>query len=349
MPRRILFVIRSKLGDTLISYAAVRAYIDAHPQDQVTLLTRRNYAQLLEGEAGLRVIGFDSRIAMLCKLFWLRFTAPAFDVLGILFGSGAPIAAIGRWVRARRKIAWNKKSAPEIFEQGELPADPTYVEPAMSVIHAFAPDVPMPMRMAIPSLAARYAAAAGGRSDVIGVAPLSDEVRRNFDGPALLILLARLRQQDAAAKIRVFVNPDDDAARELMRTALPENCEWYGFTDLRDLVDQYMHLRAWYGTDTGLFHMATSIGVPATVFFGPTQTYKSVLPGEPAVTKVRLAVLGESHCEQKTCTRPRCLHQAIADYCATPGPTPLEETPMDCPLRGFDLAAQERVRVGAAA
>jgi ADP-heptose:LPS heptosyltransferase len=339
MPRRILFAIRSKLGDTLISYAAVRSYMDTHPQDEVTLLTRRNYAQLLEGEVGLRVIGFDSRIAMLAKLFWLRLSAPTFDVLGILFGSGAPIAAMGRWVKARRKIAWNRKSAPEIFEQGNLPRDHNYIEPAMSVIHLFAPDVPTPVRMTIPSLAARYAAAAATRPVVIGVVPLADELRRNFDAPTLLLLLAHLRRLHPQATLRVFVNPDSEDARALMRTALPDNCEYYGFTDLRDLVDQYMHLRAWFGTDTGLFHMAAAIGVPATVFFGPTQPYKVVMPGEPDVTAVRMQVLGQSHCEQKACTRPRCLHQAVADFCATPGPTPLSDTPADCPLRALEPAA----------
>ena len=60
MSRRILFAIRSKLGDTLISYACVRAYVDTHPHDRVTLLTRSAYARLLRAETGLRVIGFDN-------------------------------------------------------------------------------------------------------------------------------------------------------------------------------------------------------------------------------------------------------------------------------------------------
>ena len=48
--RRILFVIRGKLGDSLVLYAMVRAYIQAHPQDQVSLLIRRDYALLLKHE-----------------------------------------------------------------------------------------------------------------------------------------------------------------------------------------------------------------------------------------------------------------------------------------------------------
>ena len=144
MSRRILFAIRSKLGDTLISYACVRAFADshsavssavssalssapssiAHPQDQITLLTRSAYAGLLQDEMGIRIVQFNSRIEMFFKLMWLRFTEPAFDVLAVLWGSGAPVKRIGQWTKARRKIAWNKKFAPAIFEAGTLPAEP---------------------------------------------------------------------------------------------------------------------------------------------------------------------------------------------------------------------------------
>ena len=154
--RRILFVIRSKLGDTLISYACVRAYADAHPDEEVTLLTRNAYARFLRAEAGLRVIGFDSRIEMLFKLLWLRLSEPAFDVLAVLWGSGAPIRRIGQWVKAKRKIAWNKRFAPALFEEPNLPADPLLVEPAACSVQVFDPTFVTPQTLHIPSLAQRY-------------------------------------------------------------------------------------------------------------------------------------------------------------------------------------------------
>jgi len=334
MPRRILFAIRSKLGDTLISYAAARAYVDAHPEDDVTLLTRSDYAQLLAGETGLRVIGFDSRIEMRAKLLWLRLSEPAFDVLAVLWGSGPPIAAIGRGVKAARKIAWNNKFAPDVFEQGNLQPDPLLVEPAMSVIHAFEPTLLAPRRLRIPSLVARYASQPRREGqEVIGVVPIADELRRNFDAPTLLILLAELRRRHPQARLRVFANPRNAGAPELLRTPLPANCEWRDFRDLRDLLTQYMELTAWYGTDTGLYHLAVATGIPATVFFGPTQPHKIFMPEQPAASWVRLEALGDMHCEQKACTRPCCLHQAVADFCGAPGTTRLDETPADCPLR----------------
>ena len=104
MSQRILFVIRGKLGDTLVNFMTVRRYADTYPDDVVWLLTRQNYAALLKNEAGIRMIGFDSRLGMYIRLFWLRFTQPAFDVLAVLWGFGKPIEVIGRLIKAKRKI-----------------------------------------------------------------------------------------------------------------------------------------------------------------------------------------------------------------------------------------------------
>jgi len=140
LPRRILFAIRSKLGDTLISFQCARAFADAFPDSQVTLLTRSAYASLLRAEAGIRVIGFGSRIEMVLRLLWLRLSEPAFDVLAVLWGSGPPIRLIGRLAKANRKVAWSRKFAPDIFEEGRLPQDHLLIDPAAGVIRVFARD-----------------------------------------------------------------------------------------------------------------------------------------------------------------------------------------------------------------
>ena len=292
MPRRILFAIRSKLGDTLISYACVRAYVDAHPDDDITLLTRTAYSRLLRDETGLRVIGFDSRIGMFLKLAWLRLTEPAFDILAVLWGSGAPIRRIGQWVNARRKIAWTKRFAPELFEEGRLTADHWLVDPASSVLRMFEPGFQAPRRLLIPSLAAAYGA---GTPHAVGVVPVADERRRNFDATTLANLLVDIRRQHPQAPIRIFVNPGNDGAQSLVSQGFPTGVELRSFTRLDDLLVEYRGLVAWYGTDTGLYHLAVSMGIPATVFFGPTQPHKIVMPAQPDACWVRLAGLADTH------------------------------------------------------
>ena len=68
---KVMFVIRAKMGDTLIAYASVRQYADLYPEDEVTLLVRKDYARLLQDEPGIRLISFGSRIEMMLKLLWL--------------------------------------------------------------------------------------------------------------------------------------------------------------------------------------------------------------------------------------------------------------------------------------
>ncbi len=342
MPRRILFAIRSKLGDTLISLQCVRAFADAHPATQVTLLTRSAYANLLRDEAGVRVIGFDSRVEMALRLLWLRFSEPAFDVLAVLWGSGPPIRLIGRLVKALRKIAWSRKFAPDIFEEGQMPGDPLLIDPAASVIRAFEPGFASPRALSVPSLAARYRSHSGNTA--IGIVPIADEARRNLDAASLLQLIAQLRRQHGEAPIRVFVNPGNAGSEALIALALPAGCELRTFRNLSALVAQYMELAAWFGTDTGLYHLAAAIGLPATVFFGPTQPHKIVMPAQKNARVFRLAALGDTHCEEKTCTRPLCLHANLAVWSHAAVATRLEETPPGCPLRSLPASALDNIR-----
>ena len=344
MSRRILFAIRSKLGDTLISYACVRAFADAHPEDDVILLTRRAYARFLRGEAGIRVIDFDSRIEMFFKLMWLRLTAPGFDVLAVLWGSGAPIRRIGQWVKAKRKIAWRKQLAPEIFEEGVLAADPLLIEPALSVIQAFEPGFVFPSALCIPSLVEqRSARLRNMHAQAIGIVPIADELRRNLDAASLQQLITAVMARHPGMPLRVFVNPVNNGAETVVAQSFPDGVQLCTFSSLTDLVDQYMTLTAWYGTDTGLYHLAVACGIPATVFFGPTQPHKIVMPAQPAVRVYRLAVLGAAHCDEKACTRPLCLHGSIAAFAGVAAATRLDETPPTCPLRAHGAAALTKI------
>jgi hypothetical protein len=337
--RRILFVIRGKLGDSLVLYSAVRQYRAQFPGDDLTLAIRRDYAHLLRGETGLRLLPFGSRLEMLVRLVWLRLTAPPFDVLAVLWGFGAPIRLLGRMVRARRKIHIDGRFPEVLPEWPELPREHKLVAPALAVIHRFEPRLEEPRALEIGSLAAQRSPQA-----VVGVVPVADEIRRNLDYRTLAILLRAVRAKYPEHEIRVFLNPRNRGAENFSTRALPEGAILRRFSDLTDLLRQYRILDAWYGTDTGLYHLAVAMGVPATVFFGPTQPWKIVMPEQSAMTWVRSAVLGDAHCEVKDCQRPHCLHGAIAAYASASAPSQLADTPGNCPLRAAPSEAAMRIR-----
>ena len=208
MSRRVLFVLRGKLGDTISAYATVLAYAEAHPDDAITLLVRANYAPLFARERGLRLIGFSSRIAMFGKLLWLRWTEPPFDALLVLLGFGAPIRRLGRLVRAARKIYLDGRFREVYPEWPELPPDHLQSEPAWRIARLFAPELAQPQRVRIPGLVA-LRRPRGPDAPVLGIAPVSDEPRRSMGPAALRLLIEALARERPGCAIHVLLNRSD--------------------------------------------------------------------------------------------------------------------------------------------
>ena len=340
MTRRVLFVLRGKLGDTVTCFATARAYADAFPDDDVTLLVRANYAPLFAGEAGMRVIGFPSRIAMFARLLALRWFEPPFDALLVLLGAGPPIERLGRMVRAGRKIYRDERFREVYPEWPEIPPDHVQSEPAWHVARAFEPRLEQPACSAIPSLAARRRPA-----QIVAIAPVSDETRRSMAPGILHALIAALAERHPGCAIRVLVNPADKDARPLLAAALPAAAQFERFSTLQGLVESLCRVEHLYSTDTGLFHLATAMGVPTTTYYGPTQPWKNSFPAQPRLTRIRLAALGGEHCEEKNCRRPACLEKAIALHVGAKIDLLIEGTPRACLLRHHAAAELEQLAV----
>lgn len=324
----MLFVIRGKLGDTLLAYATVREFAERFPQDELTLLTRANYAALLAGEKGVRVIGFSNRLSMLAQLARLALE-PAFDALLVLWGFGRPVAWIGRLARARRKVYLDARFGTLFPEHAEIPAEHLQSEPMWQVARVYEPALPQPRKLLVPALAAARKVAASA----IGIGPVADEPRRMMSAEAVRQLAADLARRHPGAPLRILLNPQDAGAPALLARGAPPGAEFRFFPGLADLVRELGELAHLYTTDTGMHHLAAAMGVPATVFYGPTQAWKNAMPAQPDFRRVRLKVLGREHCEVKDCARPLCLEQAVASFCGASAQTALEQTPATCPLR----------------
>jgi hypothetical protein len=143
----------------------------------------------------------------------------------------------------------------------------------------------------------------------------------------------------------VFVNRTDRGARELLAAGLPAGAEFFFFPQLSDLVQGLSSLACIYCTDTGLYHLAASMGIPATVFYGPTQPWRNMMLGQPAASSVRLAVLGGGHCEEKTCESPLCIEAAIRCFADGAPLTGFAGTPAGCPLRAHPVDGLAEITV----
>ncbi len=342
--RRVLFVLRGKLGDTIVSFASVRAYADAYPGDDVTLLVRANYAPLFRHEPGIRVAGFSSRAAMFAKLVLMRWLEPPFDALLVLLGAGAPILRLGRMVRAERKIFLDARFAAVFTEWPDVPAVHAQFEPAWRAARMYAPDLAPPQRSRIASLAALRRPAR-----VIGIAPISDEPRRTMNPRTVHALIAALAQRHPGYAIHVLVNTDDDEAQPLLAAGLPVAAQFRRFPTVLALVEELSVLEHLHATDTGLYHLAAAMGVPLTTYFGPTQPWKVGFPAQPELARIRLAALGGEHCEEKGCRRPVCLEKSVALHAGAAIESGIEGTPQGCLLRRHAAGALEQVAVLTAA
>lgn len=330
MHNRVLFMIRGKLGDSLVAYAVARAYFDRHPDQGMYLLLRRDYVPLVQRERGFQLLPFGSRIEMILRLLWLRARRVGFDAFVVLLGFGKPVRIAARIARAERNIYLDGRFAKEF---PEFPArwDPDTIEgPAWEVAHLLDSGIPRPDRLWVESLAARNTA---GPEAPIAVVPIANELRKNFDRSSLASLLQWLRRRYPAAQLWIVLNPRDRGADAVLPDSLPANVEVKRFRTLPELISLLEQTSRYCGADTGVFHVAAAMGIPATVFFGPTQPLKIVLPRQPGTEWVRLEELRNDHCEVKSCTQPMCLHQAIANFTDKPCASVLERTPKGCPLR----------------
>jgi ADP-heptose:LPS heptosyltransferase len=331
MARRFLFVLRTKLGDTLIHFQTVQAFAVRHPRDAVTVLTRRDYAPLLAAEPRIRFVFFRNRAEMVARLLWLRITERPFDALAVLVGYGPAMLQIAKLVRASRRLFFDARFPDAYPEYPGAYAETNLVDRSWQTARLLDPELPKPVRLALPALAARRAPRAS-ESGPIGLVPLANELRKNMDAVTLAALVERVRALHPGRPVWILINPADRGAEDVLRKP-PFDAEIRTFRSLADLVPLYLELGAWYGTDTGLYHLAVALDIPATVFFGPTQPRLIVMPDQPGVAAVRLAALGDAHCDEKACARPVCLHQAVAVWRGARGAPGLEDTPAACPLR----------------
>lgn len=334
MKQRFLFVLRGKLGDTLVAYSVLRELLLRHPEMDATLIVRRNYLPLLAPAAGLSyaLIPYRGRVQCWWAVFKQRVLRGPWDVCAVLWGTGNNLAQLARASGARRRVYLDGRYAKAFPEYPERTPHVRQVDPAWRVARLFDVDLPKPEKLVLDSLAQRWRASTVKHA--IGICPMSDEKRRNMTPEALRFLLMKLAHEHPNTALYVLLNPGEEALfpRDALPTAQPRV-----FHTLDDLVSIYLELQAWYGTDTGLYHLAAGMGIPCTEFFGPTQSSSNAMPLQDN-RRIRLAGLGETHCEEKNCTSAVCLNQSIQNFCGLPVPLSLAETPPGCPLRALDAA-----------
>lgn len=337
MNKKIFFLIRDKLGDSLIAAQVVLAFRAQFPPYKITLMMRSDYAYFLKDEPGIRLLSYKNSVQAYWKACWIGLTEK-FDALIVLRGFGKKIAHLGKLINADRKIHM-RDNFPHVFPEYPPTAvslqETFLLESVLRTVRVYKPELQCKARLFFPSLVAKRSP----HPSFIGVCPITDEIRKNLTPYAVKGVIAMIQQQYPAVPIYILVRCDKEGEPF---TALCDGVKirLVAFKDTKRLLMLYQDMHQYYGADTGLYHLAAAMDIPATVFFGSTPSCKVVLPKQRTCS-VRLASLGDILCAQTKCQHPVCLDQIVANLKAGSHILPLDKTPQACPLR--TVPAKEKV------
>ncbi|GAA5784511.1 glycosyltransferase family 9 protein [Chitiniphilus shinanonensis] len=328
-----LFVlIRDKLGDTLIAFNVLRAFRELHPESQITVMVHAHYLPLLEHEQGYRLVPYRSALAAYAWAVGQRLLGRHFDAVVVLRGFGAKIARLAKLLPTTRRIhAFGR--FPAIFNC-PVPnprEDDLHPTPALRALQVLDPSLCLPQTLHLPGLASLRA-----NAEHVVICPVSDEPRRTMSTDDVAGILPALAQRHPGLPIHVLV-------RRAEEFTPPPGVTLVAFENINMLLAKLASAAAYYGADTGLFHVAAAMGIPTTVFFGPSQPHKVILPQQNAVS-VRLSKLGNRHCDEKRCISPACIELAVSSWAGEA--SALRSHPPDsCPLHEGGITSDTEVTI----
>jgi len=327
--KTVLFLIRDKLGDSLIAANVALQFARRRPDWDVAVMIRRAYAFPLAHEPEIEIVPYRSGVQIRLLTWWWWLRRRKFDVLGVMRGFGGRALALIRSIPARRVVVHDGRLATlatEVVGSCENPGEDPHYGPAWRVARALDRDLPEPTDLRFPGLIKRWEKAP---KRFVAVCPLSDELRRNMPALAIEALCdtLQLRYPDRQVLVLVRQHADLRAYPQPPQVAITE------FRTLPRLIELLGQCSHFFGTDTGLLHLAMAMGLPSTVFFGPTQPHRVLPVNQAKIVALRSSALGDRHCDIKSCTSALCIAQAVAIYAAGKE-TLCEPSTPGCPLKG---------------
>lgn len=333
--KRLFVLIRDKLGDTIIAFQGLAAYRVTNPEDEITVMVHAHYLPLVEQEPGYRFVPYKSSLRATLWAWQERIFGQPYDALLVLRGFGKKIGRIARILSAKKRIHFLSRM-PDIFAESppallpEEDARQTLIAPVIRALQQLSPNLPTPQALALPALSARRTEPRN-----VVVCPVTDEARKNISVADVIAMLPEIHRRHPGAPVRILVRTSGEEGFEVDRPIL--GAEVVAFGSIPRLLQELSEAAYYYGADTGLYHVAAAMGIPAIVFFGPTQPYKVMLPGQNAWA-VRMQILGQNHCDIKGCRTPVCLQNAIARWS---GERALcYNYPENCPLRDKETSTE---------
>lgn len=259
MPRKILFVTATRIGDAVLSCGLLDWLTREYPDARFTIACGPHPAPLFERHPRLErtIVLRKRKLAGHWRDLWKSVRHERWDMAVDLRRSLIP------WlIRARRRASQPRPAADE--HRVELIGRTLGLAPP-----------PAPRLWLTESDRTRAANMLGEAKTVLAIAPTANWTAKTWPAERFAELVQRLTARDAVlhgAKIFVTGGPDEEALVRPILEAVPP--EWLIVRlglDLPTTAAVFERSHLFIGNDSGLMHMAAAVGTPTIGLFGPTR------------------------------------------------------------------------------
>jgi heptosyltransferase-3 len=273
---RILFVSSNRLGDAVLSTGLLDHLIRSHPDAHITIacgpVAEGVFARMPNRE---RTIVLDKRPYSLHWLpFWAMAATTRWDLVVDIRGSG-----LAWMVPTRRRAVMRRRGGHKIAQ--------------LAAVLALDPP-PLPVAWTAPEDRARAAALLPADRPLIGLGPTANWTPKIWPADRFAALFHALRSEalDGAVPV-VFAGPGE-AERALaapLLAALPDAVDLVGRLSLPQAAACLARCSLFVGNDSGLMHLAASVGTSTLGLFGPTAAAEYAPAGVNAAVAVSSSTL----------------------------------------------------------
>ena len=280
---RLLVFRFSAMGDVALTVPALRAVLEPHAEDTVTLVTRPVFAPFFEAIPRLTLLTPDLNdyrgLTGLWRLYREIRKKDTYDavidlhdvlrtkVLRFFFRrAGVPVYVIDKGRKEKRALIKGRAAGPlkhtverylDVFRKAGL----TPQMPPPPYIHTGDTSVP---------------AAAG--SPALGLAPLARHALKTWPEEQMKALLQLLRARYPAAHFYLFGGPEERPALERLAAAAGDAAQLTFDMPLQEQLALMRQMKVFISMDSSNMHLAALLGVPVISLWGATHPYTGFAP-----------------------------------------------------------------------
>lgn len=343
VPKNILLVKLSAIGDVIHTLPALNAIRDYYPQARITWLVEEAAAGLIEGHPALdrvlvsrrkqwlKGLSGPGKVRHLRKViaFLRELRDTRYDMV-LDFQASLKGGVLVGLVRSSRKIGFGKglehQEHSYLFLNEKVPA-------VDMEIHALTRGLMLLEHIGIPASRIAYnlpvskrdreevnqmlaAAGVGRRAKLVAINPVAQWESKLWDNTKFALLADRLIERYDVPVVFSGGPADRSIISAITSKMRHKALDFAGQTSLMGLAALYERAALLVSTDTGPMHLAAAVGIPVVALFGPTAPWRTGPYGQGhriVRTACRCTPCFERRCKTAHCMAGITVKQVVSE------------------------------------